>query len=161
MVIFFAELLVKLLISTKNLGKGKKEAVEKILSLTVQNYFKFNDHSRDDHAQALKFFTDLLIDTYGVNLVSVGEGSVTIIVECPSLESLEHLWRDYLNGYLNKVAERYLITNEMRKELNLETVCLTTTIEEENYLKCKNALMGLPKSCSGELKQNVWKIYII
>ncbi|XP_044166247.1 uncharacterized protein LOC114951286 [Acropora millepora] len=155
----YGELLVKLLISTKNLGKGKKEAVEKILSLTVQNYFKFNDHSRDDHAQALKFFTDLLIDTYGVNLVSVGEGSVTIIVECPSLESLEHLWRDYLNGYLNKVAERYLITNEMRKELNLETVCLTTTIEEENYLNCKMALMCLPKTCSGDLVEEGSYLY--
>ena len=124
--------------------------MEKSLSIMVENYLKFNDHSRDNHAQALKSLTDLLIDTYRVNLVSVGEGSVTIIVECPSLESLEHLWRDYLNGNLNKVAERYLITNEMRKKLNLETVCLTTTIEEENYLKCKNALMGLPKSCSGE-----------
>ncbi|XP_067057901.1 E3 ubiquitin-protein ligase rnf213-alpha-like isoform X3 [Acropora muricata] len=151
----YGELYVKLLISTKNLGKDKEEAVERMLSQTVENYLKFNDHSRDDHAQALKSLTNLLIDTYRVNLVSVGEGSVTIIVECPSLESLEHLWRDYLDGNLNKVAERHLITNEMRKELNLETVCLTTTIEEENYLKCKNALMGLPKSCSGEDQKKV------
>ena len=140
---------VKLLISTKNLGKDKEEAVERILSLTVQNYLKFNDHSGDDPAQALKSLTNLLIDTYRVNLVSVGEGSVTIIVECPSLESLEHLWADSLDGSLDKVAERYLVTNEMRKELNLETSCLTTTIEKKNYLNCKKALIALPKPCSG------------
>ena len=123
-----------------------------MLSQTVQNYLKFNDQSRDGHAQALKSFTDLIIDTYRVNLVSVGEGSVIIIVECPSLESLENLWADYLDGNLDKAAERYLATNEIRKELelNLETVCLTTTIEEENYLNCKEALMALPETCSGK-----------
>ena len=147
---FFPELFVKLLISTKNLGKDKQEAVEKVLSQTVQNYLKFNDQSRDDHAQALKSFTDFIIEMFGVTIVSGGEGTVIIIVECPSLESLEHLWADYLDGNLDKVAERYLVTNEMRKELNLETVCLTTTIEEENYLNCKEALMALPETCSGE-----------
>ena len=157
---FFPALFVKLLISTKNLGKEKEEAVEKILSQTVQNYLKFNDQSRDGHAQALKSFTDLIIDTYRVNLVSVGEGSVVIIVECPSLESLEHLWADYLDGNLDKVAERYLVTNEMRKELNLETVCLTTTIEEENYLNCKEALIALPETCSGEKTKRLENIGI-
>ena len=146
---FFPELYVKLLISTKNLGKEKEEAVEKNLSQTVQNYLKCNDHSRDVHAQALKSFTDLITDTYRVNLISVGEGPVIIEVECPSLESLEHLWADYRDGNLDKAAERYLVTNEMRKELNLETSCLTTTIEKKNYLNCKKALMGLPKPCSG------------
>ena len=140
---------VKLLISTKNLGKEKEEAVEKNLCQTVQNCLKFNDHSIDVHVQALKSFTDLIIDTYRVNLVSVGEGSVVIIVECPSLESLEHLWADYLDGNLDKVAERYLVPYEMRKELNLETSCLTITIEEKNYLNCKKALMALPKPYSG------------
>ena len=143
---------VKLLISTKNLGKEKQEAVEKVLSQTVQNYLKFNDQSRGDHAQALKSFTVFLIEMFGVTIVSVGEGSVIIIVECPSLESLENLWADYLDGNLDKAAERYLVTNEIRKELelNLETVCLTTTIEEENYLSCKEALMALPETCSGK-----------
>ena len=121
-----------------------------MLSQTLQNYLKFNDHSRDNRAQVLKLLTEHIIDAYRVNLVSVGEGSVIIIVECPSLESLERLWADYRDGNLDKVAERYLVTNEMRKELNLETVCLTTTIEEENYLNCKKVLLGLPNTCSGE-----------
>ena len=75
-VYFFPESYVKLLISTTNLRKEKKEAMEKILSQTVQNYVKFNDLSRDDLMQAFKSFTDLIINTYRVNLVSIGEDSV-------------------------------------------------------------------------------------
>ena len=74
-VYFFPEAVVKLLISTKSLGE-EKEAMEKILSQTVQNYVKFNDLSRDDRGQALKSFTELIIATYKLNLVSVGEDSV-------------------------------------------------------------------------------------
>ena len=98
MSISFSEAFIKLLIrGTKNLGKEKEEVVKKILSQTVQNYLKFNDHSRDDGAQALKSLTEFLIEVHKVTLVSVGEDSV-------------------VEGNLDKVAERYLITNEMRKE---------------------------------------------
>lgn len=124
--------------------------MKKFLSQTVQNYVKYNDHSSDDLVKTLKSFTDHLIDSYGVNLVTVAEGSVILIVECPSLESLELLWRDYLAGHLDKTAARFLVTDEIKKELNLETVCLKITIEEKNYLNCKKALMGLPKTCLGE-----------
>ena len=46
------------------------------------------------------------------------------------------------------MAERYLVTSEMKQRLNLETVNLKTTIEEENYLNCRKALTG----SSGEYK---------
>ena len=75
-VYFFPEVYVKLLISLKNRGKEKEEAMEKILSQTVQNYVKFHDLSRDDRLQALKSFTELITATYNLNLVSVGEDSV-------------------------------------------------------------------------------------
>ena len=125
----------------KYLDKEKKEDVEKILSQTLQSYLKFNDHSRDNHAQALKSLTDHLLKIYELTLVTVCAGSIIIIVECLTLESLEHLWKDYTAGHLDKVAERYLVTEEVREELNLETVCLSTAIEEENYLNCQNALL--------------------
>ena len=76
-VYFFPEAVVKLLISTKSLGKEKEEAMENILSQTVQNYVKsVNVLSRDDLEKALESLTELLLDTYGVILVSVGEDSV-------------------------------------------------------------------------------------
>ena len=49
------------------------------------------------------------------------------------------------------MAEQYLVTDEMKEKLNLETISLKTTIEEENYLQCREFLMehsGL--LCSGE-----------
>ena len=121
-----------------------------MLSQTLQSYLKFNDHSRDNHAQALKSLTDQLMMIYEVTVVTVCAGSIMIIMECPTLESLEHLWKDYIAGHLDKVAELYLVTEEIRKELQLETVCLTTTIEKENYLNCQKALMGRPSTCPGE-----------
>ena len=145
-----SESYVKLLLSTKDLEKEKEDAVEKCLSETVQNYAKFDDHPRDNYAQALKPCTDHIINAYDVNLVTAAGDSIIIVVECPSLESLELLWRDYLAGHLDKVAERYLVPDEMKKELNLETISLQITIEEENYLNCKKALMEIPRTDSGE-----------
>ena len=139
-----------MLLRTKDLEKVKKEALEKLLTQTVQNYVKFNSHPRSDSIEALKSFTDHLIESYGVNLVTIAEGSVIIILECPTLESLERLWRDYLAGHLDKTAEQYLVNEEMKRELNLETICFTITIEEENYLNCKKAFEELSKTCLGE-----------
>ena len=160
LLLFFSESYVKLLISTKDLEKKKEAAMEEMLTQEVQNYFKFNDHSEGDLCQAIKSFTDHLIDVYKVHLVTVNVGSVIIILDCPTLESLEHLWSDYLSGDLDKVAERYLVTNEMKEKLKLEANCLKTTIEKKNYLDCKKALAKFPSTCSGEFKQSVWEVQL-
>ena len=89
-----------------------------------------------------KFMTE----NYKLLLKYAAVGSLIIVLNCQRIESLEDLWNDYLSGHLDKVAERYLITNEMKKRLNLETINLKTTIEEENYLNCRKVLMD----CSGE-----------
>ena len=75
-------------------------------------------------------------------------GIATRTFRCPSLESLESLWSDYQSGHLNNIAERYLVTDDIKKKLNLENVRLETTIEEENYRICKEILME--KSCKPE-----------
>ena len=76
--------------------------------------------------------------------------SLIIIFKCQSLKSLELLWSDYLSGHLNKMAERYLVTDEVKEKLNLETIRVKTTIEEENYWNCRKVLT----ECSGKYKQN-------
>ena len=123
--------------------------MEEISTLITQAYDKFNIHSRGG-VEGFKSLTDHLIDAYAVRLVTVRKGSIVIILECPTLESLEHLWSDYRSGHLDKVAERYLVTDKIKRKLNLETICLETTISEENYLNCKKALLELPSTCSGE-----------
>ena len=134
--------------------------MEEILTKAVQDYLKFHDHSGHNYALAMKSFTDHLTEVYKVYLVIVGEGSVIIILDCPTLDSLEHLWRDYRAGHLDKVAERYLVTDEIKEKLKLEANCLKTTIAEENYLNCKKALMKLPSTRSGEFMQSVWEVQL-
>ena len=154
----FSESFVRLFIWGKNLEKEKKEAMEEILTQVVEKYVKCNEFSKDNIEEDLKSFIDHLVDVYGVLLVTVCKGSVIIILDCPTLDSLEHLWNDYLAGHLDNLAERYLVTNEMKKKFDLETVSLKTTILEEDYLNCKEALMELRSTYSGEFKQNVWEV---
>ena len=68
-------------------------------------------------------------------------GSLILTVQCFTLEGLEMLWNDYRSGCLNDIAERFLVTGELKRKLNLENFRLTITIEEENYLICKKTLM--------------------
>ena len=149
---FSLESYVKVLISTRNLENEKEEAMKELLKQEVHTYLRFHDHSGDEPHQAITHFTVHLINVYKVRLVTLGVNSVFIILDCPTLGSLEHLWSDYLSGHLNKVAERYLVTDKMREKLNLQTICLTTTIAVENYLNCKKALTERPSTCSGEFK---------
>ena len=68
--------------------------------------------------------------------------SIKIAVKCSTLAILESLWDDYYSGHLNAVAEKCLITAKVKDELGMETIQLTTTILEEDYLKCKSSLMA-------------------
>ena len=128
--------------------------MEEILTQVVEKYVNCNEFSKDDLDNDLKLFTDHIGKVFRVNLATIGKGSVVIILECPTLDSLEHLWSEYLAGHLDNVAERYLVTNELKKKLNLETIFFKSTIEEEDYLNCKEALMELRSTYSGEFKQS-------
>ena len=146
--LFISVSAINLLIDANNtLEKEKKEAIKEMLTQLVQTCDKGSDHSRD--WRHLKSFTGNLIETYEVLVLNVDKGSIVISLRCPTLESLEHLWSDYRSGDLDKLAERCLVTDDMKKKLKLETSYLKTTIGEENYLNCKKALMGLPSTCSG------------
>lgn len=78
---------------------------------------------------------------FEVVVLLVQPGSLIITVQCPSLESLESLWKGYCSGYLNDVVESFLVTDELKRKLGLDNVRLKTTIEEENYSICKKAFV--------------------
>ena len=151
--LFISVSAINLLINANNtLEEKEKEAIKEMLTILVQTC---DDQSRD--WRCLKSFTFNLIKTYEVLVLNVSKGSIVVSLRCPTLESLEHLWSDYRSGDLDKLAERYLVTDEIKEKLNLETSYLKANIDEENYLNCKEALMGLPGTCSGEYNQNSWK----
>ena len=137
-----SDTLIKLFISTQGLNKEQQETVHAILALQAQAYVKSHNLSKDE-LEPVGALIEFLEKAYHVALVSVNVGSLEIVARCPNLESLEHLWSDYLSGRLNEEAERFLITEEMKRKLNLETVRLKTVMEEGNYLMCKKTFMEM------------------
>ena len=131
--------------SYQDLSNEQEEIVHEILSRQIQVYVKHHKVTTPDGVSAL---IEHIHKTYDLALESVGIGSVEITFRCPTLESLEHLWSDYQAGYLNEIAMKYLVTNEIKEKLNLETVRLKTTIEDDNYWNCRKILME--KSCKFE-----------
>ena len=129
-----------------------------MLASQVQTYAECLDHSTDKQ-KGVGAMTESIIKTYGLFLENVGMGSLIITFNCQSLKSLEHLWSDCLSGHLDKMAEKYLVTNEMKKKLNMETIGLKTTIKKGNYLQCRRVLMEhLGVLRSGEYKQRRKKL---
>ena len=154
--LFISVSAIDLLIDANNtLEEEEKELVKEMLTQLVQTC---DDQSRD--FRGLKSFNYNLIRTYKALVFNVSEGSIVVSLRCPTLESLEHLWSDYRSGDLDKLAERYLVTDDMKEKLKLEKSYLKVTIDEENYLNCKRALMELPSTCSGEYKQNSWEVQV-
>nr|XP_058946237.1 uncharacterized protein LOC131774239 [Pocillopora verrucosa] len=93
-----------------------------------------------------KFSQSLCYYLQGVHDLMIreaGEGSLRIVVECKTLEILEHLWDDYSSGHLNEVAEERLLTDEIKKKYDVESIELETTITMEDYLACKLSLRDL------------------
>ena len=72
------------------------------------------------------------------------ENSLRLAVKCNNLEGLERLWEDYHSGRLNEIAEKYLVTDEIKRRFHVESVNLATTILEEDYLACKEFLSSKP-----------------
>ena len=137
-----SDTLIKLFISTQGLDEEKQQRVHAMLAILAQTYVKSHNLSTAE-LEPVGALIGFLEKAYHVVLLSVNEGSLEIVVRCPNLESLEHLWSDYLSGRLNEAVERHLITEEIKRKLNLETVRLKTTIEERNYLMCRKAFMEM------------------
>ena len=53
------------------------------------------------------------------------------------MKILDDLWQDYSTGHLNKVAQSYLVTNDILKEFGLSSFKLASNIKEEEYRTCR------------------------
>ena len=128
-------------ITTRDLDSELEDVVDRMLRQQLEVFLKYNKKTKLSTAKGLSTFVKHLENSYNVTLTSVGVGSLVIKVQCPDLQSLESLWNDYCSGVLNEAAERCLVTDDMKKEINLETLRLKTIIVEDSYLTCKRALM--------------------
>ena len=134
-------------IIARDLSSEKEDVVDRMVRQQLQCYLEYNKKLKLSTANGLRDFVKHLEKTYNFTLTSVGEGSLVIEGQCPDLQSLESLWNDYCSGVLNEAAERCLVTDGVKKEINLETLRFKTIIKEESYLTCKKVLMEK----SGEL----------
>ena len=114
--------------------------MDRMLRYQLEVYLKYNKTAKLSTANGLSDFVKHLESTYNFSLTSVGMGSLVIKGQCPDLQSLESLWNGYHSGVLNEAAERLLVTDDIKREINLETVKLKTIMEVDNYLICKKAL---------------------
>ena len=146
MVLSFLSVIISIRHCYQDLNDEQGEIIHEILSRQIQVYIKHRKVATADEVSALIKHIE---KTYNLALESVGVGSLEMKFRCPTLESLEHLWSDYKSGYLNDIAEGYLVTDDIKKRLNLANVRLKTTIEDENYWNCRKILME--KSCKFEV----------
>ena len=91
--------------------------------------------------EALKAFKDCLRKCYQAIVQSLFPSSLRITVQFHTLKHLELFWRDYQTDFLKEVAEKYLMTDEIKSKLDVEAVTLKVEILEEDYLACKRSLM--------------------
>ena len=129
---------LRVTIKTPDLDDEQQASVNAILEVSIAKYTK---HRRPSTHDDLGAFIEHMAKIYELALESVKTGSLVITVKCPTLESLERLWKDYQSGCLNSIAERFLVTDELKRKLRLDNIRLETTIEEENYLICKRAFL--------------------
>ena len=124
----------------------KKDAYD-MLVLHATTFMKWRNYSKVK-VTGVGAFLKFLETTYNVSRVALNMGSLIISLSCKTSRGLDQLWNDYMAGHLNEVAQDYLVADEIKKQLLLRTIKLKTTIEEENYSKCKKVLM----EGSGEYK---------
>lgn len=81
---------------------------------------------------------------YGLRVLVRGYhlGSLTITVECSSLQTLEGLWKDYTSGHLQEVAQEALVTSDVLKTLGVTGMKLKTFVSEKEYEKGKKELVA-------------------
>ena len=111
---------------------------QEVLNLIATKYFEtINPSNREE----LNGFLQYMERVRKLILVDVKTGSLIITVRCSSLRILDGLWEDYSTGHLNKVAQRYLVTEDVLKDLGLDSVQLTLTISEEEYKAYRKHLL--------------------
>ena len=103
----------------------------------------FNPSTREE----LNDFVQYLLEVRKVLIVGTHSGSLIIKVKCSTLKILEDLWDDYCSGYLNEMAQKHLVTEEILKKLGLTELILTTSISDEKYRECKKYFLN----CDGKL----------
>ena len=140
-------------------GSGRENVENKAVYLSSQellNFISLKYLQKVDPSTPEEFngFVEYIERVRNALIVDVTSGSLIVMVECSSLEILEGLWEDYSTGYLNEMAQKFLVTEELLRTFGLAKVKLTTTIKEEQYRACHKLLSKIAGMFMGHLNQS-------
>ena len=122
-----------------------KYETQDVLNYIAVSCFRGIDPSNPEQKNG---FVDYLQEVRKVLIHGVETGSLIITVEASTQQILQDLWKDYFMGHLNKMAQKYLVTDELLERFDLVEVKIETVIREEDYTACLNHFAGFP----GEFK---------
>ena len=125
-------------------GNGRIPSGQEVLRSIAFRYFQTVDTSDPEQ---LNGFLKYLKEVRNVLVVDSQEGSLIIKVQCSSLQILEELWEDYRTGHLNEIAQQFLVTEDILRAFGQIEVKLQTTIEEKEYMACKEYFMQQSGEC--------------
>ena len=115
-----------------------------VLNLVAYKYLQTTDASKPEELNGFVYYLE---HVRKVVIVDVQPGSLIITVECGSSQILKALWDDYCDGYVSKMAQKFLLTKEDQKELGLLKVKLSTSISREKYRACYEQLRAFDGKC--------------
>ena len=67
-----------------------------------------------------------------------------ITLKCSSPQILDELWKDYRTGHLNKIAQTFLVSDELLKTFGVIELKLKTTIVVKESKACQQHLLRCP-----------------
>lgn len=115
-----------------------QSSIQEVLNRIADKCFEKFDPSNPDE---LNGFLTYMEKVREVLVHDVRIGSLIFKLECRSVKILDDLWQDYSTGHLNKVAQSYLVTNDILKEFGLSSFKLASKIKEEDYKACRQRLI--------------------
>ena len=118
----------------KPAGNGNFPSPQDVLNSIASKYLKVVDPSK---LEELNGFVEYLEKVRKVLLIDSTIGSLIVTVECSSLQILNELWKGYRSGELDKMAQKFLVTEDILEELGLVEVKLKTTIARDDYKACR------------------------
>ncbi|XP_070551673.1 uncharacterized protein [Ptychodera flava] len=76
----------------------------------------------------------------GTELHQTGEGSISYIMDCQSLEALESLMGDYSSRSLHRMVKSTFLSESLLDEIGALYLSIGTSIDYEEYLLCREEL---------------------
>ena len=88
-------------------------------------------------------FLQYLREVRKLFVADIWEGSLTIVVQCSSLQILHELWEDYHSGHLGEMVQTYLVTDNTLSAFGVTEIEIKTSIYEEDYRACEQYFLKL------------------